>query len=123
MKLESQVVSLELAKKMKELGAPQESYFYWKTDEDSKSYIVNHNSRYMHSKGVIEANAYTVAELGEMLPESIYREKTASNRSFSSVKTSENKWYVEYYDLSFTEDTEADARAKMWIYLKENNLI
>lgn len=29
MKLEDQVVSLDLAKKLKELGVKQESYFYW----------------------------------------------------------------------------------------------
>ena len=29
MKLEDQVVSLELAKKLKELGVKQESLFYW----------------------------------------------------------------------------------------------
>lgn len=46
MKLESQVVSLELAKKLKELGVKQESLFQWRliwegrSDEDAGEDVV-----------------------------------------------------------------------------------
>lgn len=70
MRLEEQVVSLELAKKMKELGFEQESFAYWVVDMNGKKkiwfedQIVNHEYDGLFS-------AYTVSELGEILPEGI----------------------------------------------------
>lgn len=72
MKSEDQVISLELAKKMKELGFEQESYFYWQGYLYSGKYVELVDG----GPEVIEddydyISAYTVAELGEMLPEGI----------------------------------------------------
>jgi len=64
MELREQVCSFELAMRLKELGARQESHFFWKSDENSEPYLVARNSRYMASKGTIEASAFSVAELG-----------------------------------------------------------
>lgn len=68
MKLEDQVCSLELAKQLKELGIRQESVFHWvKTDHLKKDYSVvmiyseNFDPNYITS-------AFTVAELGALLP-------------------------------------------------------
>jgi hypothetical protein len=63
MKLEDQVCSLEYAKKLKELGISQESLFCYTNDYDLEflpSEIRNCN---------ICISAFTVAELGEMLPD------------------------------------------------------
>lgn len=136
MKLENQVCNLELAKRLKELGVKQESLFYWLQDGVGMATIL------VDHKGVMQdelySSAFTVAELGEMLPESIdYQVDEFGHRSvwFTSGRTILNKgkgWYVMYNDphpankvpvYAIHGDTEADARAKMLIYLLENKLI
>lgn len=64
------------------------------------------------------ASAFTVAELGEMLP------KGAKSMKSSSEDTSEG-WFIYFagQDRIFHAPTEADVRAKMLIYLLENNFI
>lgn len=121
MKLEQQVVSLELAKKLKELGVKQyESHFQWVIDEFPKkgmSYISNTGDEI--EPGNDRVDAFTVAELGEMLPLEL--------ETVSIIKTGyeDGKWQWEYKLHGFFghTQTEADARAKMLIYLLENNLI
>jgi hypothetical protein len=65
MELEKQICSLELAKKLKELGVKQDSLFWW----------VNGRGRMeLHDKHTDSdsVSAFTVAELGEMLPVKIF---------------------------------------------------
>jgi hypothetical protein len=79
MKLEQQVCSLDLAKRLKELGVKQESYFYWATyklDKPDKSFkngiFLTHTlGRFANSLIIPVASAFTVAELGEMLPANV----------------------------------------------------
>ena len=106
MKLENQVVSLELAKQLKELGVKQESLFYW-TEFFGGTFEIKHQS---FASGGQTGNcaAFTVAELGEML--------------------SWQKLYIfnlpdELKDLVRHGETEADARAKMLVYLLENKFL
>lgn len=118
MKLEQQVCSLELAKKLKELGFEQDSLWYWTfitpmgatrsfaIKEDSNWYLKR--DRRFHDSYV---SAYTVAELGEMLSETTY--------GFPLYDQGNKKWF----SCLGKTITEADARAKMLIYLKENNLL
>jgi hypothetical protein len=100
MKLGWQVCSLELAKRLKELGAPQDSLFYWLGPKSIGlprqvrpapfvDYCVNID---IHP---IIASAFTVAELGAMLPKNLHS------------------------DLYLEADTEADARARTLIYVLE----
>jgi len=138
MKLENQVCSLEYAKKLKELVVKQESlwaYFYVaktyenikdkKIDESKYEIILIENEHDGFLGYKLIASAYTVAELGEMLPE--YIRTNAGYLQLVTVKISK-KWEVRYnlgqemYKLFYNE-TEADARAKMLIYLLENKLI
>jgi hypothetical protein len=67
MKLEQQVVSLELAKKLKELGVKQESLFYWNRHKSEISWGLSQTncSKISHWETI---SAFTVAELGELLP-------------------------------------------------------
>lgn len=116
MKLESQVVSLDIAKKLKELGVKQESCFAWvdhTIDGTSESlmllFIGGKNYKKMFS-------AFTVAELGEMLQE--------EESELPTYLSSTGEWVAVYETtLIGGATTEADARGKMLIYLIENNLI
>lgn len=58
-------------------------------------------------------SAFTVAELGEML----------KNTKNYIPKYYDYKWRCTIRKTSFSEETESDARAKMLIYLLENNIL
>lgn len=123
MELEKQVVSLELAKRLKELGVRQESFLTWLWRENEVGWFVgdridigNNNdaiARRLNPWYEVGPSAFTVAELGEMLPLKI-----------RSWQDSKGVWICEAEGSGFFhEDTEADARARMLIYLIENSLI
>lgn len=133
MELEKQVTSLALSQRLKELGVKQESVFYWwdfeKGTPKEETVLAQRKTgwnRIYHGEWFTTlghkteqyASAFTVAELGEMLPQ-----------GYMSVKAS--KWHCDNLDMYIEPDaaviaeadTEADARAKMLIYLIENDLI
>src|SRR5258705_436319 len=113
MKLEFQVVSLDLAKRLKELGVKQESLFYW-TEQDSPA----GGSIWQLEDSLLKTeqySAFTVAELGMLI-------EPCSKVMLPQFHTTEHIWFCP--GLECTEsDTEADARAKMLVYLLENKLI
>lgn len=116
MKLEHQVCSLELAQKLKTLGVPQESHFKWSEHTAPETLWCINALRDLDSPAHYSVYAaFTVAELGEMLPQ-----------DYASLKASEQKWYCGTRDnIGSTHGarTEADARASMLVYLLENKLI
>lgn len=132
MKLENQVCSLELSKRLKELGVKQESYFWW-AEDITDSWIV-HGDDYRIRAGLCYS-AFTVAELGEMLPFCVrvngdfyeielpnpdgMKENSLSYGYHKPIKTLPFEWL---FCNSYC-GTEANARSKMLIYLLENNLI
>lgn len=131
MELKNQVVSLELARQLKEAGVPQNSY--WS--------ICSCHERIIQSFAVEEYedkySAFTVAELGEMLPAS-----AATHYNLNCMKI-HGKWNCGYYYFIYlsnrhagrgigdgmgwmymeSAETEADARAKMLLFLIRSNLI
>ena len=137
MTLENQVVSLELAQKLKELGVKQESLFYWKFDNGTMKKFCNSDIKIeteviFGKRSIFEnlgtwdtAQAYTVAELGEML----LPNHAVDQDSFPKPHkyNERHKWitYMENdgWESEIAEDTEANARAKMLLYLLENKLI
>lgn len=127
MKLENQVTSLELSKKMKELGAPQESLFYWTGYYNGNSDIDFGRPKDSNKYNIY--SAYTVAELGEMLPNKINQPDTRWVYFLKSDVSDFSAGYADVRDNSLDilcfehADTEADARGAMWVYLKENGLI
>ncbi len=151
MKLENQVTSLELSKRLKDLEVKQESLWWWywndyreggKEGWDDSGLIYtggkfidgsdeakirlgeedfSEDDQRLHDHNVARSNyisAFTVAELGEMMP-----------KGFASYfRKRLNNWqciapYAEPEVPHTHSVTEANARAKMAIYLLENKLI
>jgi len=138
MKIENQVCSLELAKKLKELGVKQNSLFYWETGAIKPKvrlsvvteieFKLESTQKYDTSDCRFLCSAFTVAELGEMLPKSIkYGGKNVPLEYRGKNCFGE---HLVAYHINFEspiglqcEKTEANARAKMLIYLLENDLL
>ena len=133
MELQQQVTNLELSKRMKELGFKQKSFARWEVYTDpntnrKKKLIVLQGG---HTFGDVYS-AYTVSELGEMLP--MYLKIKEEFWDLIMIKAFpeygvryENSNHIEYIGAEggagILDKSEANARAKMLIYLKENNLL
>lgn len=127
MNLQKQVVSLEHAKRLKQLGIVQKSLFYLQkeyssdtptiyTYDDIEGWGINPSSqKHLYS-------AYTVAELGAMMPPD---HGTFKDFDFGFTiqclnKNEEGKFEMNHYHYN---GTEAEARADMLIYLLESKII
>ena len=145
MDLKDQVCDKELAQRIKKLGVKQESLWYWDylpneeiedTDTQKQGEYTLCYAQCQYGDDADLISAFTVAELGEMLPEFITENKTEKRlhqyRAYCLISKSDN-WCI-YYNKHGTPlpekepnhqtaDTEANARAKMLIYLLENKLI
>jgi len=143
MELEKQVASLELSKKLKELGVRQKSLYFWCEKRERKGgEITGHTlypqetaqNRMYNSPDLKTYSAFTVAELGEMLPDNlvssgmdsgkwdcIYGAREDGNDMPNSKWENPEKYEFGY--ILFTDDTEAIVRAKMLIYLIENKFV
>ncbi len=128
MELEKQVCSLELAKKLKELGVKQESLFNW-NPQDGEHWIIVMGYP-IAERDVLKkikeryVSAFTSAELGEMLPERAESLKTRGEKPYNCRGLKKiTKDFEERKTEWFSSETEADARAKCLIHLKENKLI
>lgn len=125
MKLEDQVVGLTLAKRLKELGVKQESAFMW---EESESFVYGQSIGLKATLWTDDERkrdsakyfaAFTVAELGEMLPPGFYSYLWADSSRWGCAAFSDNNPRAESQDAV----SEADARAKMLIHLIEKGLV
>jgi hypothetical protein len=143
MRLEEQVCSLELAKRLKELGVKQESIYTWgelshnpynidiEIPKDKRTVELFSSDYKGFGEGATRfASAFTVAELGEMLPDSI---TVKGELYFLKIEKSDDEipyWWVMYayngliINHATVEDkNEADARAKLLVYLLEKKFI
>ena len=71
MNIKDQVCSLELAKKLKELGIQQERNFYWvnpELTEGNVTQLLTDNDRFINHHPDLYFSAFTVSELFELLP-------------------------------------------------------
>lgn len=122
MKLEEQIIDFGLSKELANLGVKQESLFYWmsKSKQLAKKRPTGGEDYY---------SAFTVAELGEMLPEDIKEYSLVIQKMLYDwwvgyeVVLPEDKKKSKKICLHFERDTEVNARAKMLIYLIENKLV
>ena len=126
MNMHEQVTSLALSKKLKEVGVTQESQFYWSVlYRPAWEVIYLHDLTIPQRKSIKSGtdgiiSAFTVAELGEWLPEECYSIKYSDDRTSKPVWGCTNRNHN--YPVQ-EADTEADARAKMLIYLVEQGLL
>lgn len=113
MTLSEQFCSITLAKRLKELGVKQESLFFFRLYKGETVIRLELFSNRLRLITDESYSAFTVAELGKMLGKRMLE----TYRNAGAVLLS-------CYGLpQFTETTEANARAKMLIYLLENKLI
>lgn len=121
MNIEKQVTNLGLSKELKENGYEQKGHFWW-ASISGRHFRLTCNQIGFQIKEWKKAEkivAPTCAELGEKIkefPQPVYC-------------IDRNSWVVDAVPLSkdnevlLCEDTEVDARAKMWLYLKKHGVI
>lgn len=127
------VTSLELSKQLRDAGILQESEWYW--NQRARGWVLETKKdleRAYRIEEMIEKvfviSAFHVGELGEMLPKRIIEETKhpvwyltcyLNEKVFSvAYETFLGKIGIQQYD-----NTEAEARGLMLLYLKQNNLI
>lgn len=147
MKLEDQVTSLELSKELKTVGVPQDSLFYWRLSYHTSEHLeegvvvsregvfgeykleyyprpryttanVKWNEADLSKLDETEISAFTCSELGEMLPKGYFTHRIFENWDSGYIHTLEN-WQGKSEECS----TEANARAKMILYLVKEGLL
>jgi hypothetical protein len=150
MKIEQQVISIEIAKKLKSLGVRQDSVYYWLYIPEKEIFDSNINRRrvrkesykllpWIKNKAVHNEvwAAFNVAELGEMLPAGApIPHNTRFGKWFKSSELVIKKlpqncdWHAQFVNpntgvksVGFTADTEADARGELLLFLLRNNLV
>lgn len=117
MKLEQQVCNLEFAQKLKGLGIEQKSLFYIDEQDQEITYGAFTIPTF---PGHTYISTFTVAELGEMLPDYYLSKRIGMLRGawacFDDSVLNRNSFNTR-------ADTEADVRASMLVYLLENKII
>jgi hypothetical protein len=124
MKLEQQVTSLELSKRLKELGVKQASLFwYWGTKEEFETGKGFAGPLMEKHRSLENLSAYTVAELGEMLPKNFPSYRCDWGMSSEPLKNY-MCWRADGLDTrEYFGTTEAEARGRMLEYLIKNGLL
>jgi len=126
--IEDQVANYELSQEMEKLGAPQDStYSYFQYDKWNVSLretkeIFSPNNEYGCNKDNLICSAPSDAELGEMLPTFYTSWRTAGTWACGD-ELAKHGGLAKHSGKGFIAKTEADARAKMWIYLKKDGVL
>ena len=120
--LEQMVVSLKLAKRMKELGFSQETLFHW-CDNEIKSEM---NSHGLTMRCDLMRDRYHIAapmsnEIGELLKEQYGQTLPRYYKSKGFIVVEKDIWDepTMRYSTQLKAKTEAEARGLMWCWLNE----
>ena len=125
-----QLSNLKLSKKLQELGILQDSLWWWVKYLENGTRInpkglykwklvSNEDVYYYKTEDWSEVySAFTVAELGKMLPESAWS-IGGGTLSGLEINKADGKWLLHYNEELIEADTLANAMAKMVIYLNE----
>lgn len=130
MKLENQVTSLELSKKLKELGVKQGHHLWYWWQDGSADEKTGKFRWVLKQGGLFDDKCYaalTVAELGEISPCHVYTKKSPKDccdygnieKGFAAENENAKDGERKYEHA----DTEANARAKALIYLLETKIL
>ncbi len=145
--LVKQVCSLELAKRLKELGAPQDSVFYWEaanfTGSEPRLRMANGARDVLWNRSVFDGlmttsdykqtyAAYTAAELWSFLPQFLQNRNELGegfNEELMMYKNDPKNGEPDYsavgygFEASARHDNAVEAIAQLLIYLLEQKLI
>ena len=119
MKLEEQVCSLKLAKKLEKLGVKQDSIFTHCKDWYGDHIIFGAEALNWKER----VSAFTVAELGEMLPTLGIVWCKSSDGNGKDFWWGKTNYPSLEKQIEADDFTEADARAKMLIHLIEKGIV
>jgi hypothetical protein len=124
------VCSIELAKRLKELGVRQSSLWYWVqkgiggTSRFADPELIYCEEMFQYER---EWSAYTVAELGTMLPFTFSTLRTLPGNLVRLIYDDSRMMYTREASgigfANYDSGTEADARAKMLIELIEREKV
>lgn len=130
MKQENQLTSIKTSEILNKLGVNQESYFYWVKSPDSKVYMLMNcakdGRKNLLSAGYKVISAFSATELGIRAMGIIYgiRKNGISWARIDMEYYSKRRWSEgDTATEIFTDKNEAEARAKLRIYLIENKLL
>lgn len=126
MKQAEQVVGLEIALQIEKAGGEQDSKWFWVLGEENKFghqddeygnkwWLWYRPQDYFGVRKSLNVSAYTVAELGEKLPVGYKSYRDGFEDDLSRYKCG-GEDVTEQLTYALTE---ADARAKKWLYLKD----
>ena len=120
MELEKQCVSLELSKKLEELGVSQgDSIWWWRDGVGTQLRCREYPAQFDTSDCYEAYDAFTVSELGNLLKEA---GPEATIKSYGDIYNFQGTGAIGSIGL-LKLLTSPDELAKMLIYLLENNLI
>lgn len=126
-KPEKEVPSLELCKKLKELGYPQDKTGFWwgyrAHLKDDEQYVLLFGNKIL--VGELDWwKAPTCRELGEwLINKSVLLELGSLSIDYDEALNKWTVWYEKVGKEWVWDDTEPNARAKMLIWLAENGYL